>query len=54
VGLQLLTLLQRFRVFAGNQGQTQHYRHGKFRPSVFARHASIHPAQEFESQLEQR
>ena len=53
-GLQLLVLLQRFRVLAGSQGQAQHYRHGKSRPSVFARHASIHPAQEFESQLEPR
>jgi hypothetical protein len=40
MGLQLLVLLQGFCVLAGSQGQTQHYRHGKSRPSVFARHSS--------------
>jgi len=40
LGLQLLVLLQSFCVFAGSQGQTQHYRHSKARQGVFARHAS--------------
>src|ERR1700674_5859004 len=40
MGLQLLVLLQGFCVLAGSQGQTQHYRHGKSRPTVFARHSS--------------
>jgi hypothetical protein len=32
--------LQSFCVLAGSQKQTQRYRHGKYRPRVFARHAS--------------
>jgi hypothetical protein len=53
LGLQLLVLLERFCVLAGSQAQTQHYRHSKFRPSVFAYHASSLLSQEFEPQLEQ-
>jgi hypothetical protein len=50
--LQSLVLLQSFCVLASSQGQTQHYRHSKSHPSVFARQASSLPPDEFELQLE--
>jgi hypothetical protein len=40
LGLQFFVLLQSFCVLAGSQGQTQRYRHGKSRPSVFSPHTS--------------
>jgi hypothetical protein len=52
LGLQFLVLLQSFCVLAGSQGQTQHYRDSKVRPSVFVSCVILLP-QEFEPQLEQ-